>query len=168
MKFHPFSSPLVLLMLTFLATPCAFAQSKLVAAAETQAITETTATDNTPKLSEETLHAGKVLVTFNPLPTGIEYEVIGPISVYKRWFGGIGTAMQSLARKPGNWEPMRWLNRASGWHRHFPLRLHRMAKASLSASRMQRIWKRWLIAAVPGSKNPIAPRQEQLTRSYLR
>jgi len=41
----------------------------------------------------------KILVTFNALPAVGDYEVIGPISVYKRWFGGIGTAMRLLGEK---------------------------------------------------------------------
>lgn len=44
-------------------------------------------------------HAGKVLVTFNQLPASGDFEVIGPISVYKRWFGGTGAAMQLLGQK---------------------------------------------------------------------
>lgn len=44
-------------------------------------------------------HAGKVLVTFNQLPPIGTYQIIGPISVFKRWFGGTGAAMQLLGEK---------------------------------------------------------------------
>lgn len=44
-------------------------------------------------------HAGKVLVTFNQLPPIGTYEIVGPISVFKRWFGGTGAAMQLLGEK---------------------------------------------------------------------
>jgi hypothetical protein len=44
-------------------------------------------------------HAGKVLVTFNQLPASGDYEIIGPISVFKRWFGGTGASMQLLGQK---------------------------------------------------------------------
>ena len=42
----------------------------------------------------------KVLIVWGTtLPADIEYEVIGPISVYKRWFGGMGQAYPLLADK---------------------------------------------------------------------
>lgn len=42
----------------------------------------------------------KVLMVWgSTLPADIEYEVIGPISVYKRWFGGMGQAYPLLAEK---------------------------------------------------------------------
>lgn len=44
-------------------------------------------------------HAGKILVSFNQLPASGDFEIIGPISVYKRWFGGTGAAMQLLGQK---------------------------------------------------------------------
>ncbi|HXE39544.1 MAG TPA: hypothetical protein VN639_13815 [Azonexus sp.] len=43
--------------------------------------------------------AGKVLVTFNGLPPEGSYELVGPISVFKRWFGGTGTAMRLLGER---------------------------------------------------------------------
>jgi hypothetical protein len=42
----------------------------------------------------------KVLMVWgSTLPADIEYEVIGPISVYKRWFGGMGQAYPLLAER---------------------------------------------------------------------
>lgn len=42
----------------------------------------------------------KVLIVWGTtLPADIEYEVIGPISVYKRWYGGMGQAYPLLADK---------------------------------------------------------------------
>jgi hypothetical protein len=45
------------------------------------------------------LSSGRVLVTFNALPADGAYEVIGPISVYKRGYGGLATARQLLANR---------------------------------------------------------------------
>lgn len=45
------------------------------------------------------VQAGKVLVTFNALPPEGSYELVGPISVFKRWFGGTGTAMRLLGER---------------------------------------------------------------------
>jgi hypothetical protein len=42
---------------------------------------------------------GKILVTFNALPAEGAFEVIGPISVHKRWFGGTTAAIPLLANK---------------------------------------------------------------------
>jgi len=47
--------------------------------------------------STSDIQSGRVLVTFNALPPDGGYEVIGPISVYKRWFGGLATARRLLA-----------------------------------------------------------------------
>jgi hypothetical protein len=41
--------------------------------------------------------SGRVLLSFNGLPADSAYEVIGPISVYKRWYGGLSTARRMLA-----------------------------------------------------------------------
>lgn len=40
---------------------------------------------------------GRVLMSFNALPGEGTYEVIGPINVYKRWYGGLSTARRILA-----------------------------------------------------------------------
>lgn len=41
----------------------------------------------------------KVLVLTEPLPPGIEHEVLGVISVFKRWFGGTGEGFRMLGDK---------------------------------------------------------------------
>jgi hypothetical protein len=50
-------------------------------------------------LSTRYARAGKVLVTFNKVPATIDYEVIGPVEIYSRWFGGFGTARGLLGEK---------------------------------------------------------------------
>lgn len=47
----------------------------------------------------QSIPTDKILVTFNQLPPEGAYQVIGPISVYKRWFGGTGAAMTLLGEK---------------------------------------------------------------------
>ncbi|MBI4996244.1 MAG: hypothetical protein HZC22_04965 [Rhodocyclales bacterium] len=52
------------------------------------------------KASTATSATPKVLIVWGTtLPADIEYEVIGPISVHKRWFGGMGQAYPLLANK---------------------------------------------------------------------
>jgi hypothetical protein len=42
----------------------------------------------------------KILIIWgSTLPADIEYEVIGPVSVYKRWYGGMSQAYPLLADK---------------------------------------------------------------------
>jgi hypothetical protein len=68
--------------------------------ATTVAMAQTTAaTQEASGTSIQAIPENKVLVTFNPLPPEGAYEVIGPISVFKRWFGGTGAAMTLLGEK---------------------------------------------------------------------
>jgi len=50
-------------------------------------------------LSQRKAREGKILVTFNKVPTTIDYELIGPIDVYARWFGSNATARALLAER---------------------------------------------------------------------
>jgi uncharacterized protein YbjQ (UPF0145 family) len=44
-------------------------------------------------------YTGKVLVLMEKIPKDVDHEVIGPISVYKRGYGGTGEAFRMLGDK---------------------------------------------------------------------
>lgn len=53
----------------------------------------------TPAQVSSEARSDKILVTFNALPAAGNFEVLGPIYVFKRWFGGTGAAMSLLGEK---------------------------------------------------------------------
>jgi hypothetical protein len=78
-------------------------QSTTSASAEPRPQTTSAPTASTTpevKASDSIIGKPKVLIVWgSTLPADIEYEVIGPVSVYKRWFGGMSQAYPLLADK---------------------------------------------------------------------